>query len=160
MPFTSVPKESLISVLSRNKSSAQSVICFLEGFYWLVREPILDCERRTKILCHPQGRLELNSGIWNDVHLLPPPLAKAADRPGNSTVKTNVYFEYNTYYFHPELTLYHLCLEGFFVRLKWFIKLNYLKRTVWLIWLCITLFKKGWTRARYSARSLIIFYQV
>ena len=82
------------------------------------------------------------------------------DRPGHKTVKANVYFEYNTYYFHPELTVYHLYLQGFFVRLKWFIKLNYLKRTVWLIWLYITLFKKGSTRAGYSARSLMIFYQV
>ena len=71
-----------------------------------------------KFFATHQGRLELNSGIWNDVHQLPPPVAKVVDRPGHSTVKTNVYFEYNTYYFHPELTLYHLCLEGFFVGLK------------------------------------------
>ena len=51
-------------------------------------------------------------------HPLPPPVEKAADRPGHCPVKTNVYFEYNTYYFHPELTLHHPCLEGFFVRLK------------------------------------------
>ena len=51
-------------------------------------------------------------------HPLPPSVEKAADRPGHCPVKTNVYFEYNTYYFHPELTLHHPCLEGFFVRLK------------------------------------------
>ena len=65
MPFTSVAKELLISVLSRNKSSEQSVICFLEEFYWLVREPISDCERKTKILCNPrQAWVELGTLGW------------------------------------------------------------------------------------------------
>ena len=47
----------------------------------------------------------------NQPHPLPPLVAKAADGPGHCTVRTNVYFEYNTYYFHPELTMYYPCLE-------------------------------------------------
>lgn len=53
----------------------------------------------------------------NQPQPLPPPVAKAADRPGHCTLKTNVYFEYNTYYCHPELTLFNPWLEGFFVSL-------------------------------------------
>ena len=68
MPFTrNVPKELLISVLSRNKSSEQSVICFQEGFYWLANRPAT-AKEKLKFFA-TQGRLELNSGIWDDVQV-------------------------------------------------------------------------------------------
>ena len=61
MSFSSAAKE-LISVLSRYKSSEESVRWLPRGICELVREPTRDCERRNKILCQPvQASIELGN---------------------------------------------------------------------------------------------------
>ena len=75
MPFSSAAKE-LISVLSRYKSSEQSVRWLPRGICELVREPTRDCERRNKFFVN-QCRLQLNSGIWDYVQV---------ERSGHSAV--------------------------------------------------------------------------
>ena len=61
MPFSSAAKE-LISVLSRYKSSEQSVRWLPRGILLACSEPTRDCERRNKILCQPvQASIELGN---------------------------------------------------------------------------------------------------